>query len=1099
MSSGALAGTMVAVLAATRTLLTSLDPLPYRKRMNRLAEWARSAPDRAQVCADLREQGPYQRHLALVAAMVARDTDGIAAATHDPQPSIRGAALTAALRAGMPMGDVTDRPAMERRRVYHALRRRYAPAVADTLTTQVRAQFGDEEAAALLPACGADTVRALLPDLEHALNLERLVRWHSGPLLDRVRERLAAAPPELRAGIWGGAANAVLRCDPAQALDLLERYAPEESLPGPLSAYGMLAAHDASRVVRLLTAPGRAAWVQRTALPPALLRRLAALPIDELAPLASRCRDDSRALAALLDAVAPSRRGELYDRALAEVDTAALIPAAEIMEVLPAAVRIREATRVLGLARTREREAEVRGWSAYLAWPDASVALEVALRSGDADERTHGYVLLVEAARGSRDPRAVAEVIVRLGRLRNEQDPVRAATLGALARVAPLLTADTAAGLTELTTDAVDARDASAATTAALSALAADVLQHHVAVPQLREWALLTIDLVSTGASVPVLRRFDTVLRRGQETMVFERLRGWVEAGIARGRYGPLFALTRALGKRAWRLAQLQDLLRRAIGPRTLPSVARTAIGLWLDDPRTRSDRVAEVLKADPTAVTIHEVWATICTSRTDLLDRVLERRLRGRFVERGTRWVPAWAFHTERWLPRQQARFVELQELIITDTGQGVWRRAAAVKAAARAGGAGRELVLRHLDVPEVAIAEAALGALVWTDRPDEALPVLLRHADDDRARVALYAAGRAVRHVAPSRLTDVLGRVVTGPAKITSRKEAARLLARYGPPQIMATLLDAYASSDAHRDVRAAIVSAARQRLQTEASWTILRTAVDGSREERRAVLNGYPYSISDRHRPRYAALIVEACRAADREVRRAAFGQLGEWSPWLTTITELVVDRLTDLNETLVHLQVANLLKAGGDAVLGVALARLVDRDADDDHPGDPTADRPARRRIALLAHGAIVRSRSRPAHADRSALVESARWLAGHPAFAGTATGLLVDLGRLDNLDEIAGLCADRPVLAIRTAERVGARLRGLGEWPDPGVLTGTVAQLAGRGDLAGGLFAVALVRHGAGFGWKEPWRDLLIGLRRHPDADVREEAYGVDMS
>jgi len=210
-------------------------------------------------------------------------------------------------------------------------------------------------------------------------------------------------------------------------------------------------------------------------------------------------------------------------------------------------------------------------WSAYLAWPDASAALEVAVRSGDAEERAQGYVLLVDAARRSRDPRTVAEVVLRLGRLRNEQDPVRAAALTALAKVAPLLGAETAAGLTQLTTDAVDARDASATTTRALSSLAADVLQHHVAVPELREWALLTIDLVSSGTHTPMLRRFDTVLRRWQEAIVFERLRGWVEAAMVRGRYGPLFALTHALGKRAWRVPQLQELLRRAIGPRTLP------------------------------------------------------------------------------------------------------------------------------------------------------------------------------------------------------------------------------------------------------------------------------------------------------------------------------------------------------------------------------------------------------------------------------------------------------------------------------------------------------------------------------------------------
>ncbi len=105
---------MIAVLTATRSLLTSLDPLPYSVRMSRLVEWARAAPDRVQVCRDLREQGPYERHLALVAAMATRDAEGVAAAARDPQPSIRGAALTAALRADIPIGDITDRSAMER-------------------------------------------------------------------------------------------------------------------------------------------------------------------------------------------------------------------------------------------------------------------------------------------------------------------------------------------------------------------------------------------------------------------------------------------------------------------------------------------------------------------------------------------------------------------------------------------------------------------------------------------------------------------------------------------------------------------------------------------------------------------------------------------------------------------------------------------------------------------------------------------------------------------------------------------------------------------------------------------------------------------------
>ncbi|MFC4070904.1 hypothetical protein [Actinoplanes subglobosus] len=1105
---------MGGVLVATRDLLASLEPLTHRGRMNLLATWARVAPDRAQVCADLRGQGPYERMLALVAALVVADPAGVAEAGHDPQASIRAVALTAALRAGFPIGDHAARPAAERYLVYRTLRREPLPVIggaviadaliadaliADALIGGVRAEFGDEEAAALLPGCGTDTVRALLPELEHALSPGRLVRRHSGALLDRVGERLAAAPAERRDRIWSETAGAVLRCDPARALDLLERYAPEDSLPGPLRAYGVLAAYDVRRVVRLLTEPGRTAWLRRTVLPRALLSRLAALPAAELVPLAVRCRDNDRALAAFLRAVAPHRRGELYDLAMAEVDTAARAPAAVIMEVLPAAVRIREAARMLATAEVRERESTVFQWSAYLAWPEASAALEAALRSGDAGVRATGYALIVDAARRSRDTGVVAEVVGRLGRLSNEQDPVRAAALTALARVAPLLTAGTADGLTRLTTDAVEARDGSAATMRALSGLAADVLRHHVAEPELREWALLTIDLVTSGSHTPVLRRFDSVLRRGDETAVFERLRGWVEAAIARGRYGPLFALTHALGGRARDVSPLQDLLRRAAGPDTLPSVARTAIGLWLDDPRTRADRVADVLAADASAVTIHLVWWIVCRSRADLLDQVLDNVPRGRFVETGTRWVPAEAHHVEQWLPRQQARFVALQELVIADPGQTVWQRARAIRAAAVVPGAGRELALRHVDAAEVPIAEAALGALAWSDRPADALPVLVGHAGGDRARVALYAAGRAVRYVPPSRLPEVLGPVLAGPAKITSRKEAARLLARYGPPHMMAMLLDAYTHPAAHRDVRAAIVAAARQRLWTDASWAILETALAGSREERYAVLGARAYAVPEHSRRRYGRLIVGACRSADREVRRTAFGQLNEWAPWLDDIITLVVDRITDLGETTDLGEVVELVTAGGDEVFGATLGRLVERDAADDLPGGPDADRPARRRAELLTQAVSIRSGARPYDADRSHFVDRARWLADRPGFVTAAVRLLIDVGRLDGLDEVADRCAGRPVLAVRAAGYLGERLPDLAAAVSPEAVAAAVTRLSGRGDPAGGLLALALVAVGDEFGWKAPWCDLVHELRRHPDAEVRDEAYGVDMA
>nr|MDT0663333.1 hypothetical protein [Micromonospora sp. DSM 115978] len=1090
---------MLAVLTATQHLLTSLDPLPYRERMNRLVGWARTAPDRAEICADLRGRDAYERQLALVAAMVVRDPAGIEAATRDPQPSIRVVALEAALRADLLTGDLLDVSAMERRRIYRTLRRLNSPAIADAMIGQIRTRYGDSEAAAVLPACGPETVRALLPELAYAVNLGALIPRHAGILLDHVERRLAEAEPEIRAQIWFRVAPAVLRGDPGRALDLIERYAPA-TRPPDLTAYGRLAVHDPGRVLRLLTAPGRGGWSRRATLPRSLRRRLSRLPTEQLVPLARLLRDRPSGFGALLGAVAPSRRGELYDSVMADVDSAAFEPDTTVMEALPVAVRVREATRVLAMEKTREYEAVALRWSSYLAWPDAVEALDVALRAGDAERRAQAYALLVDAARRSRDPRTVAELVARLGRLRNEQDPVRAAALTALARVARLLTPDAAPGLTRLVTDAVEARDASAATTAALSTLAADVLQHHVDVPGLCEWALLTIDLVATGARAPLLRRFDLVLRRGQERMVVERLCGWVEASAARGRYGPLFALTRALGRRAWLVPELQDLLRQAIGPHTIAAVASTAINLWLDDPRRRGERVAEIIAIDPSAVTIASVWRVICTYRTDLLDRVLvDQPPSGRFLQRSVRWAGGHPWCPQRWLPRQQAGYVALQERVAADVGATAGVRVGAIRAAARVPGPGRALVLRYLDAPEVVLAEAALGALVWTDRPDEALPVLLGYAGGDRARVAMYAAGRAARHIQPSQLADPLIAVLSAPVKTTSRKEAARLLGRYGPPAAMASLLAVHQAADTHRDVRAAIVSAARQRLDAEPSWAILAAAGAGSREERLAVLAAGPNHIAEHLRPRYASLIVAACRVPDREVRHMAYDHLPAWSRWAPGITGVIVDRLTDLGEPSVRYRAAELLRALDDTGVDAVFTRLVAADAADDRPGDAISDRPARRRVEELAEATSDWSRRTLAGADRSALITAARWLADQPGFTGAAMSMLVSLGRLDNLDEIADRCAGRPVLAARTAEQVGDRQNQLLGSIDPASLLGTVERLAARGDLTGGLFAVTLIGTGADFGWSTPWRDVLHSLRDHPDADVREEAYAVRMT
>jgi hypothetical protein len=174
------------------------------------------------------------------------------------------------------------------------------------------------------------------------------------------------------------------------------------------------------------------------------------------------------------------------------------------------------------------------------------------------------------------------------------------------------------------------------------------------------------------------------------------------------------------------------------------------------------------------------------------------------------------------------------------------------------------------------------------------------------------------------------------------------------------------------------------------------------------------------------------------------------------------------------------------------------RLADRETADDAPADQAVDRPARRRIEAIADGAARWSQGAPTDADRSALIAVARRLATRPGLAGTGIEMLTALGRLRNLDTVADLCADRPVLTFRARQKVD-EAGGYGTSHEPEILRATATRLAERGDLAGGLLALSVIVYGTRYGWTSPWRELLTVLRRHPDIDVREEAFSCDMT
>jgi hypothetical protein len=500
-----------------------------------------------------------------------------------------------------------------------------------------------------------------------------------------------------------------------------------------------------------------------------------------------------------------------------------------------------------------------------------------------------------------------------------------------------------------------------------------------------------------------------------------------------------------------------------------------------------------------------------LCQRRTDLLDRFLTGAPpRGKFLAQGVRWVPLYSPGTGRWLPRQQAAYAGLLAKVAADAGAKVHERTAAITAAAPLGDAGRDVVHRHLDGASTSLAEAALAALARTPTPRDSLPILLSHGGDDRARVAVYAAGQAARYIPPGELTAVFTAESVTSGKVTTRKEAVRLAAALSVPDAGAVLRSAWRQPGQHRDVRAAVVSAARQRPHDPESWTILREAAVGDPADARAgIPTSGPLDIAPRYRHQYGELIALACRHPDQDTAKEAWRTAEAWASWLPDIGALITGQITDLDDQVlwglaVRALLALVVIGQSGAVLGDIVSRLADLDRDMSRIDDPGRDRPARRRLDSIVKSADMQALTQ--RRLRPALAEAGRRLAAKADCTRQAATLLVsaiDPGPGDGqhlaveLTEVCDLIDGAPTTAALVAQVLARHVtNGRG---DMDTLYTAVAALASDPRLSAGLLATSLAAQGARFGWPAPWRAQVRSLRAHLLPDVRAAALELDMS
>ncbi|MEV0643992.1 hypothetical protein AB0I28_01890 [Phytomonospora sp. NPDC050363] len=1093
-------------------LLTRLDSLAYPARARLLASHACRLPhaDLRELLGELWSGDTDHRHIALTMGVAARDGRSVRTGLADTDRGIVARSLRAAVALGVETPRLTalldDAPAGTRARLYR-LARNDTP-LAEAIIGPVRARYGDREAARVLPGCEGDTVARLLPELSYALTgWKFLAGRHPGPVLDEAGRLLAEFAGPARDAWWSRRGRAVLttaRHAPEDLLALLERHPGLPAVSETAWAVGLLAVRRPERVVRLLTDPAQTG-LRAARSRPSLLRRIAGLDTVVLTGFAHALDGDGE-LAALLDALPPSRRSELFDAVRPDLTDPIGDP---LLSALPHARQTAEARRCLALPQIAQDAGQRLWFTARLPFEEAFPAIAEATRSHRAEERAEAYRLLFECAVRSNDPTALGTALGALGRLRNEQDPVRESAVGAIAAVpAHRFEASHLATLEELATGVAEARDASWMTLDALGRLATTVLAERGEVAPLRVWATRTLDRLFANR-MPPLPRLDRALRRGQEHAFAEAVLPWLTACADRAHFDPLFAVANALGKRARGVRGLQALLRRAVSPRNLVPVMLQGIRLWLDDPATRDTRVEEVVGEDSSTVAMPPVWNILSARRTDLLDLVLPGPPHGRLIAEGAPWVPSIRF-PGRMLPRQRDVCARLLAEAAADAGAQRYSRVQAIHAVADVPG-GDTVVSRYLGSPDVVLAEAALAALAHTGDPEHALDVSLTEFDGDRARVAAYAAGRAASFVHPSRLGPKLTGALADGRKVTSRKEAARLLSRLAVPAAMDALAAAWRPGT-HRDVKAAIVSAVRLQLDDPRAWQILDDAVAGDETAvATAVLAIGPLDTAPRHRTRYGGLVSVLCAHPRPLIAVAAWAAYPSWAPWAPEAGGLLVGALADLDER-VHWRIAArslaamLHTAPDSEALEQAVAGLLDAEAADTRPEACDRDRPSAQRLDALVSAAVAHADTALSPAGRAALARAGGILAERPDHLAGAARLLIASSGLtsavpgaiaEDLASVADLLAGRPVTASRVAGEIlaAASRRPHG---DARAFRPAAETLAERGDLPAGLFALALAdggsRVGSGRrGADPPWRDLLLRLRGHAEAEVRAAA------